>query len=159
MGIKKEYLCGYVQNLYWSKKKLILLTNILYKTPKQYLSTCMFLYFNDLKLLFKTFFKRNIIQIKLNLVGIGFKFFIFLFNETSIIQIKAGFSHNIVYKLPKKIKVLYLKPTLITIVGNCYKTVFNVVTIIKNLRLPDPYKKKGILYKNENIRAKQGKVC
>lgn len=142
------------------KKNLILLSNILVdSTFKICISKFWFYNFNYLKLLFKFFFKQNLIKIKLNLIGVGFKFFVFFLYKTFVIKVKAGFSHHIVYKLPKTVKVLYIKPTLITIVGNCYQTVFNVVTVIKSLRLPDPYKKKGILYDNENIQTKQGKLC
>ena len=140
------------------KKNIILLTNILIKqdNPK---NKFWFFYFNYITLILKFFFKKNLIKIKLNIIGIGFKFFVSSLNNNQIIQIKAGFSHKTFYKLPKNIKVLFLKPTSIILIGYCYKTILQIATNIKNLRLPDPYKKKGILYKNENIRIKQGKVC
>jgi len=144
------------------KKNLILLTNIPLNQNynKKYNSNkCWFLYFDQLNLILNFFLKKNFIKIKLNLVGIGYKFFVYSLNNSVTIQIKAGFSHKIFYKLPKTIKVLLLKPTLLIIMGQCYKTILNIATIIKNLRLPDPYKKKGILYHNENIRIKQGKIC
>ena len=31
--------------------------------------------------------------------------------------------------------------------------------IIKKFRLPNPYKKKGVFFKNEKITLKQGKTC
>jgi len=139
------------------RKNLILLTNVL----KKKISTIhkfWFLYFNQFKLILNFFFKTNFLKIKLNIVGIGYKFLVSSLNNNDIIQIKAGFSHKIFYKLPKNIKVLLLKPTIIILIGNCYKTIFNISTSIKNLRLPDPYKKKGVLYKNESIRTKQGKI-
>jgi len=141
-------------------KNKILLTNVLlHKTDRNCIQNLWFLYFNSFKLILKYFLKQKLIKIKLNIIGIGYKFFILSLNNNFLIQIKAGFSHKIFYKLPDSVKVLMLKPTIIIIMGSCYQTVFSIVTSIKKLRLPEPYKKKGILYKNENIKIKQGKTC
>jgi len=147
-----------VKLIFFKKKKLLLTNFLLTKSLKTCISKFWFLTFYQLQLLFKFFFKKNLIKIKLNLVGIGFKFFISLLNQHYIIQIKAGFSHKMFYKLPINVKILLLKPTAIILIGTCYQTVFNVANSIKNVRLPDPYKKKGFLYTNEIIKIKQGKV-
>jgi len=102
------------------------------------------------------FLKLKRIKVKLSLVGIGFKF---LMNPNHrIIHVKAGYSHNNFYKIPEDVQVFFLKSTEILIVGNCYRTLLNFITAIKKIRLPDPYKKKGIFYKNERIKKKQGKL-
>jgi len=145
--------------LLFVKKNLLLLTNLLVHSTNFVIPKSWFLYFHHLKLIFKLFLKKNWIKIKLHLIGIGYKFFVSSLNNHFIVQVKAGFSHKIFYKLPKNIKVLLLKPTILILIGNCYKETFNIATSIKHLRLPDPYKKKGVLYKNENIRIKQGKIC
>nr|QYC61852.1 ribosomal protein L6 [Actinocyclus sp. mgcode 4] len=155
---KKKLVLKSKTKLLLVKKNLIIITNIL-KNKNSFIQKFWFLYLNYLKLVINFFLKKNLIKIKLNIIGIGFKFFVSSLNNHNIIQIKAGFSHKTFYKLPKNITVLLLKPTIIVIIGHCYKTIFNIVTSIKNLRLPDPYKKKGIFYKNENIRIKQGKIC
>ena len=146
--------------LVFFKNNNFLLTNFCSTTT--FLKTCIikfwFLKFNNLKFLIKFFLKKNLIKIKLNLIGIGFKFIISFLNSSSIIQIKAGFSHKIFYKLPINIKVLLLKPTTIILIGSCYQTLFDATKSIKNIRLPNPYKKKGLFYANEIIKIKQGKV-
>lgn len=143
-------------------------TKILFVTKNKLLLTDLRLhlknYKNNQKPFFNTyvlkylqwFLKLKRIKVKLSLVGIGFKFFIH--SSHRIIHIKAGYSHNNFYKIPEDVQIFFLKSTEIMIIGNCYRTLLNFITAIKKIRLPDPYKKKGIFYNNERFKKKQGKL-
>jgi len=96
-------------------------------------------------------------KIKLKLIGVGFKFSVLSNLWGSFIQLKLGFSHIIFFKLPKTIKIKLLNTTKIIFVGDCFKTIKSTISRIKLLKLPEPYKGKGILYDNEEIRIKQSK--
>ena len=95
------------------------------------------------------------IKIKLKLVGIGYKFFLLSRHWGRFLQLKLGYSHSIFFKIPNNIKVILLNPTTIFFSGLCFKTIKSIVSRIKKLRFPEPYKGKGILYDNEKIKLKR----
>lgn len=145
-----------------SKNKMLLTTFFFNKLKKQkglILTLSSFTKFIRLKSVLESFFQLKSIKIKLTILGIGYKFFNSFIDESRIIEIKAGFSHKIFFKLPESIDIVFLKPTEIILNGYCYKTLLKTVMTIKKLRLPNPYKKKGVFFKNENIFLKQGKKC
>ncbi len=91
---------------------------------------------------------------KLNLIlkGIGFKSFV----ENNNLILKLGFSHNIVIPIPNNIKIINQTNNLIfNSIDFIYLTQF--VHYIKNFKKPEPYKGKGLLFKNEKILKKEGK--
>lgn len=94
---------------------------------------------------------------KLKLVGIGYKS-IFVENfENKLLMLKLGFSHFIYYKIPKNLKFFCKKQTQLFIIGNSYQKVTQIVSSIRSIKKPEPYKGKGILYENEIINLKKGK--
>lgn len=103
--------------------------------------------------------KQNILESsiminkRLKLVGVGFKAFL----NKNLIELRLGFSHSILYKIPKKIEIKTVKSNSIFIFGNSIQNVTQLASTIKGYKKPEPYKGKGILYYNEKIKLKQGK--
>ncbi|MDQ6608340.1 MAG: 50S ribosomal protein L6 [Bacteroidota bacterium] len=96
---------------------------------------------------------------KLELVGVGFK----AANQGNVLDLALGYSHNIVFDIPKELKVAteQLKgqnPT-ITLEGNDRQLIGQVAAKIRSLRKPEPYKGKGVRYSGEVVRKKAGKAA
>ncbi|NLI97447.1 50S ribosomal protein L6 [bacterium] len=98
----------------------------------------------------------------LTLRGTGFK----VQKEDSKLTFTIGYSHPIVYPLPKGIDAEIFEPKArddkewiadITIKGVDKQLVGQVAAEIRRYRPPDPYKGKGLRYKNEHVRRKLGK--
>ena len=49
------------------------------------------------------------------------------------------------------------KSNILFISGNSFQDVAKLTSLIRNYKLPEPYKGKGILYENEIINLKEGK--
>lgn len=71
--------------------------------------------------------------------------------------INLGFSHDVVYPVPKGIKITCEKPTTIKVEGMDKRQVGQVASEIRAWRPPEPYKGKGVRYIDETIRRKEGK--
>jgi large subunit ribosomal protein L6 len=71
--------------------------------------------------------------------------------------INLGFSHDVIYPIPKGIKVTCEKPTSIKIEGVDKRQVGQVCAEIRAWRPPEPYKGKGVKFEGEQIRRKEGK--
>lgn len=114
---------------------------------------------NNLKKTIMSLLKQFLIELqgvlygKLTLVGVGFK--VFKTNYNKILLFKLGFSHSIYFKL--NFNIYILKSTKIFIIGNFYQKIINLLGIVKLLKIPEPYKGKGILVFNEKIKLKLGK--
>ena len=89
----------------------------------------------------------------LELNGVGFR--ANLKGET--LNLQLGFSHDINFKIPKGIKILVEKQTVLKINGSDKQLVGTVATEIKSFRPPEPYKGKGIKEKGQYILRKEGK--
>jgi large subunit ribosomal protein L6 len=90
---------------------------------------------------------------KLRLVGIGYK--IFKTSYRQILMLKLGYSHSLYFKL--NVDNFIIKSVKLFIMGNSYVNLMKISALIKALRLPEPYKGKGILYDSERIKIKVGK--
>jgi ribosomal protein L6P/L9E len=73
------------------------------------------------------------------------------------IEFKIGQTHDIFYKIPKNIRAFSLKPSLICLYGIEKNQITQLASEIKNLKLPEPYKGKGIRFKDQIIKIKIGK--
>ena len=98
-------------------------------------------------------------QRKLELIGVGFK----AANQGNVLDLSLGFSHNIVFEVPKEIKVATAQekgqnPT-ITLDGIDKQLIGQVAAKLRGLRKPEPYKGKGIRYVGEVVRKKAGKAA
>lgn len=91
----------------------------------------------------------------LDITGVGFK----ASAQGTNLMLNLGFSHPIVYPLPKGIKATVdAKQTQITLKGVDKQLVGQIAANIRNLKKPEPYKGKGIKYSNEVIQRKEGKA-
>jgi large subunit ribosomal protein L6 len=77
--------------------------------------------------------------------------------QGSNLEINLGFSHPIVYPVPKGIKITCERPTAIKVEGVDKRQVGQVAAEIRAFRGPEPYKGKGVRYADEVIRRKEGK--
>ncbi|MCS7231123.1 MAG: 50S ribosomal protein L6 [Elusimicrobiota bacterium] len=92
----------------------------------------------------------------LEIVGVGYQAQL----QGDKILFKLGFSHPVVYNIPKGIKVtIDQKGQEITIFGVDKYLVGQVAAEIRSLKPPEPYKGTGIKYKDEYIIRKLGKAA
>jgi large subunit ribosomal protein L6 len=84
--------------------------------------------------------------------GVGFK------SEVSgnELVMSLGFSHQVRLPIPSTLKVTAEK-NVITISGNNIEDVGQFAAFVRKHKKPEPYKGKGIRYRNEVIRRKEGK--
>jgi large subunit ribosomal protein L6 len=75
------------------------------------------------------------------------------------LQVQAGFSHDVVHKIPAgvEVKVGGAKQELITVSGIDKQKVGQMAAEIRAARPPEPYQGKGIRYQGEYIHRKEGK--
>jgi len=96
---------------------------------------------------------------KLELIGVGFK----AAAQGNLIDLSLGFSHNIVFEVPKEIKVATSQEKgqnpIITLEGIDKQLIGQVAAKLRGLRKPEPYKGKGIRYVGEQVRKKAGKAA
>ena len=86
--------------------------------------------------------------------GVGFKAAV----QGQVLNISLGFSHPILFPIPKEIKITVAENTKINISGIDKKMVGQVAADIRRYYPPEPYKGKGVRYAGEVIRRKEGKT-
>lgn len=74
------------------------------------------------------------------------------------VRFDLGFSHPILFELPEKVEVELESQTELELSSPDKELLGQVAAKIRNLRPPEPYKGKGIKYKDEQIRRKVGKA-
>ena len=89
----------------------------------------------------------------LQLTGVGFRANI----KAENLNLQLGFSHDIDFKIPKSVKIIVEKQTIIKINGVDKELVSKIAADIKNLKPVEPYKGKGITEKGQFILRKEGK--
>jgi len=89
----------------------------------------------------------------LEAVGVGYRFQV----SGNKITINAGYSHPVVMEAPKELSVTSESNTEITIHGIDKQKVSEFAANVRKVREPEPYKGKGIRYKGEQVRRKEGK--
>ena len=90
---------------------------------------------------------------KLELVGVGYR----ASTQGKNVNLTLGFSHPVVYKIPDEIEIQTPSQTEIIIKGIDKQKVGQVAAEIRSLRPPEPYKGKGVRYKDEQISLKETK--
>ena len=95
-------------------------------------------------------FKRE-----LEINGVGYRFQV----QGNKVVISAGYSHNVELVIPEGIKVEMpdKSTTELVISGYDKQAVSEFAANIRKVRGPEPYKGKGIKFKEEHIRRKEGK--
>lgn len=96
---------------------------------------------------------------KLELIGVGFK----AANTGNLLDLSLGFSHNIIFEVPKELKVATSQEKgqnpMITLEGIDKQLIGQVAAKLRSLRKPEPYKGKGVRYVGEVVRKKAGKAA
>jgi len=94
---------------------------------------------------------------KLNINGVGYRSnFTESFNN-NLLTFKIGHSHYTYIQILNDLTISYLTKTKLCIFGNSYANISQFASKIRENKIPDPYKAKGILYDNEKIEIKEGK--
>ncbi len=73
------------------------------------------------------------------------------------LKLSLGYSHDVEFAVPQGVQVTCPKPTEIIVEGIDQQIVGQVAANIREWRKPEPYKGKGIKYKDEYIFRKEGK--
>ena len=89
----------------------------------------------------------------LEAVGVGYRFNV----SGNKITVNAGYSHPVVIEAPSDLSVTSESNTDITIHGIDKQKVSEFAANVRKIRVPEPYKGKGIRYKDEHVRRKEGK--
>lgn len=89
----------------------------------------------------------------LEIVGVGYRAAL----EGKTLVLELGFSHPIRYSIPEEIEIAIEKNTIISVKGISKQTVGDVAADIRAFRPPEPYKGKGVRYRDEYVRRKEGK--
>jgi len=96
---------------------------------------------------------------QLELIGVGFK----ASNQGNLLDLALGYSHNIIFEIPKELKVVTGQEKgenpKITLEGTDKQLIGQVAAKIRSLRKPEPYKGKGVRYVGEVVRKKAGKAA
>jgi large subunit ribosomal protein L6 len=96
---------------------------------------------------------------QLELIGVGFK----ASNQGNLLDLALGFSHNIIFEIPKELKVSTSQEKgenpKILLEGSDKQLIGQVAAKIRGLRKPEPYKGKGVRYVGEVVRKKAGKAA
>ncbi|MGR1579859.1 50S ribosomal protein L6 [Thalassobius sp. S69A] len=77
--------------------------------------------------------------------------------QGNTLKLNLGYSHEVNFEVPDGVTVTAPKPTEIVVEGNDPQLVGQVAANIREWRKPEPYKGKGIKYKDEYIFRKEGK--
>jgi large subunit ribosomal protein L6 len=91
---------------------------------------------------------------ELDIVGVGYRAEL----KGQQVHFALGYSHPVVFDIPKGIDVAVDKQTHITVTGVDCQLVGQVAANIRRLRKPDPYKQKGVRYMGEVLKKKVGKT-
>ena len=89
----------------------------------------------------------------LEIIGVGYRFNV----QGKKLVISAGYSHPVIFEVPAGLSVESKVNTELTISGIDKQKVSEFAANIRKIRKPEPYKGKGIRYKGEYIRRKEGK--
>ena len=89
----------------------------------------------------------------LEIIGVGYRFNV----QGSKLTINAGYSHPVIMEVPAGLTVESISNTEITVKGIDKVLVGEFAANIRKVRQPEPYKGKGIRYKDEHVRRKEGK--
>ncbi len=93
-------------------------------------------------------YKKN-----LEIIGVGYRFNL----QGNKLVISAGYSHPVEMEIPAGLKLELISNTEISVFGISKELVGEFAANIRKVRQPEPYKGKGIRYKDEYIRRKEGK--
>lgn len=90
---------------------------------------------------------------KLEIIGVGYRFT----QKGNTLVVNAGYSHPVEVEVPSGLKIEVPSNNELTISGIDKCLVGEFAANIRKIRQPEPYKGKGIRYKDEIVRRKEGK--
>ena len=90
---------------------------------------------------------------ELEIIGVGYQAQV----EGTRLRLQLGYSHDIYFDMPEGITVTANR-TEVKVEGIDKQLVGAVAAKIRSFRPPEPYKGKGVRYKGEYVRSKQGKT-
>lgn len=91
--------------------------------------------------------------IQLESIGVGYRFNL----KGNTLVVAAGYSHPVNVEIPQGITIESPSNTELVIKGINKQQVGELAANIRKIRQPEPYKGKGIRYKDEQVRRKEGK--
>lgn len=89
----------------------------------------------------------------LQLVGVGYR----AQSKGNELILTLGFSHPVVFKVPEGITIETPSQTEIIVSGTDKQLVGEVASKIRQYRVPEPYKGKGVRYSDEQVVRKEAK--
>lgn len=89
----------------------------------------------------------------LEIIGVGYRFNV----KGNTLVVNAGYSHPVELEVPTGLTVEQISNTEIKVSGIDKIKVGEFAANIRKVRQPEPYKGKGIRYKDEYVRRKEGK--
>ena len=89
----------------------------------------------------------------LEILGVGYRFQV----RGNVLVVNAGYSHPVEVAIPNGLTVEQVSNTEITVKGIDKELVGEFAAKVRKVRKPEPYKGKGIRYKDEHIIRKEGK--
>ena len=89
----------------------------------------------------------------LEIIGVGYRFNV----KGNTLVINAGYSHPVEIQVPAGLSVEATSNTEISVKGIDKVLVGEFAANIRKVRQPEPYKGKGIRYKDEYVQRKEGK--
>ena len=90
---------------------------------------------------------------ELEVQGVGFRAAV----KGSALDLSLGFSHPVLHPIPSELKVTVEENTKIKVEGIDKQLVGQFAADVRSYYPPEPYKGKGVRYKGEYVRRKQGK--
>ena len=91
---------------------------------------------------------------ELEIQGVGYRASM----EGTTLTMLVGYSHPVVYAVPEGVKVSVADSTQLKVEGIDKQLVGQVAARLRAFCPPEPYKGKGIRYKDEHVRRKAGKT-
>jgi large subunit ribosomal protein L6 len=91
----------------------------------------------------------------LDIVGVGYRA---TAKGNSAIELALGFSHPVTVQAPDGVTFEVASPTTIGVLGIDKEAVGQVAANIRAIRKPEPYKGKGVRYRDEHVVRKAGKA-
>jgi large subunit ribosomal protein L6 len=111
--------------------------------------------------LFRSLLKNQIIGVsegfekELTLIGVGYRANV----AGNKLDLQLGFSHPTFVEIPKTLQITVDKGTSILVKGMDKHEVGQFAAAVRAMKPPEPYKGKGIRYKDEFVRKKEGKAA
>jgi len=90
---------------------------------------------------------------ELEIIGVGYRAAL----QGTKLVLNAGYSHPVEFEAPAGITIEVPNQTNIAISGINKQVVGEFAANVRKVRPPEPYKGKGIRYKGEHVRRKEGK--